>query len=69
MMRSGLGAAIAGAVLLAGCGGSDANGSRLTVPIVGSPWQGGLATQLEAEAVRPTLIARNGAGALVPGLA
>lgn len=54
---------------LAACGAPDPNAARLTVTVVGSPWTDGLATRLEDEATRPTLIARDGSGALVPGLA
>lgn len=61
--------AASGLLALAACGASDPNAARLTVTVVGSPWTGGLAAALEAEATRPTLIAHDGTGALVPGLA
>ena len=61
--------ALGGAAVVAGCGSPDGEASRLRVVVVGTPWTGGVAAQLEAEATRPTLIARDGSGALVPGLA
>jgi oligopeptide transport system substrate-binding protein len=57
------------AALLAGCGARDSDSARLAVTVIGTPWPGGLATRLEAEATRPGLIARDGTGAIVPGLA
>lgn len=54
---------------LAGCGARDTDSARVMVTVVGTPWAGGLATRLEAEALRPGLIARDGSGAIVPGLA
>ncbi len=57
------------ALVLAACGGSNGDESRLAVTVVGTPWAGGLAAQMEAEATRPTLVARDGSGAIVPGLA
>jgi oligopeptide transport system substrate-binding protein len=57
-------------LLLAACGGNDPEGARLTVSVVGDVGRpGGLAQRLVAEATRPTLIERNGAGQIVPGLA
>ena len=58
-----------GLLLLAACGTPDPNAARLTVTVVGSPWAGGLAAQMEAEATQPTLITRDGTGALIPGVA
>ena len=66
-MRTG--PALAALLLLAGCGGPDPEAAHLDVTIVGTPWPGGLAAQLEAEATMPGLIARDGTGAIVPGLA
>jgi ABC-type oligopeptide transport system substrate-binding subunit len=63
------GTALATLLLLAGCGGTDPDATRLEVTVVGTPWPGGLATRLEAEATMPGLIARDGTGAIVPGLA
>lgn len=56
-------------LLVAACGGSKGDDSQLAVTVVGTPWAGGLATALEAEATRPTLVARDSSGAIVPGLA
>jgi oligopeptide transport system substrate-binding protein len=61
--------ALATLLLLAGCGGADPDAARIDVTVVGSPWPGGLAARLEAEATMPGLIARDGSGAIVPGLA
>ena len=66
-MRNG--PALAAVLLLAGCGGPDPEAAHLDVTIVGTPWQGGLAARLEAEATMSGLIARDGTGAIVPGLA
>ena len=60
---------LAALLLLAACGSSKGDDSRLAVTVVGTPWAGGLATALEAEATSPTLVARDGGGAIVPGLA
>jgi ABC-type oligopeptide transport system substrate-binding subunit len=57
------------ALLLAGCSQTDPAGDRLDVTVVGTPWPGGLAARLEAEVTQPGLIARDGTGAIVPGLA
>jgi ABC-type transport system substrate-binding protein len=57
------------ALMLAACGGSSGDESRLAVTVVGAPWAGGLGARLEAEATRPTLVARDSSGAIVPGLA
>ncbi|MBC7520564.1 MAG: hypothetical protein H7268_05650 [Sandarakinorhabdus sp.] len=56
------------ALLLAGCGNGAPEGARLRVAVVG-PAGTGLAARLEAEATQPTLIARDGAGQIVPALA
>ncbi len=69
MVRVATFLALAGLALPGGCGSPDGEASRLHVTVVGSPSTGGVAAQLEAEATRPTLIARDGSGALVPGLA
>ncbi len=66
-MRTG--PALAALLLLAGCGGPDPEAARLDVTVVGTPWPDGLAARLEAEATMPGLIARDGTGAIVPGLA
>ena len=55
------------ALLLAGCGASP-EGAQLVVTVVGEPGQG-LARRLEAEATRPGLVARDGSGQVVAGLA
>lgn len=63
-------AAVAAAVLLASCGGSEPQGARLRALVIndgGSP--GALARRLEAEATQPTLTARDGAGQIVAALA
>ena len=57
----------ASAMLLAGCGSSP-EGAQLTVTVVGEPGRG-LARQLEAEATQPGLVARDGSGQVVAGLA
>lgn len=57
------------AFVVAGCGAREPDGARLAVTVIGTPWPGGLAARLEAEATQPGLIARNGSGAIVPGLA
>jgi ABC-type transport system substrate-binding protein len=54
------------ALLLAGCGAADPEGATLRVTVTGS---GDLARRLEAQATQPTLIARDGAGQIVAGLA
>lgn len=66
-MRTG--PALAALLLLVGCSQTDPEGERLDVTVVGTPWPGGLAARLEAEATQPGLIARDGTGAIVPGLA
>jgi ABC-type oligopeptide transport system substrate-binding subunit len=63
------GTALATLLLLAGCGSADPEAARLDVTVIGTPWPGGLAARLEAEATMPGLIARDGSGAIVPGLA
>ncbi len=56
--------------LLAACGGSQPEGARLTVTVVGDATrQQGLAQRLVAEATQPTLVDRDGTGQIVPGLA
>ncbi len=58
------------ALALAGCGNSKPEGARLTVTVVGDAGRAdSLSTRLEAEATQPTLIARDGAGQIVAGLA
>lgn len=58
------------ALVLAGCGASEPEGARLTVTVIGDAERpAGLAKRLEAEATRPTLVARDGAGQIVSGLA
>lgn len=58
------------ALLLAGCGQPAPEGARLRVTVVGDGERpGGLAQRLVAEATRPGLVARDGAGQLVAGLA
>jgi ABC-type oligopeptide transport system substrate-binding subunit len=57
------------ALLAAGCGTREAESARLAVTVIGTPWPGGLAARLEAEATQPGLIARDSSGAIVPGLA
>ncbi|MFZ4689294.1 MAG: ABC transporter substrate-binding protein [Polymorphobacter sp.] len=58
------------ALLLAACGQSGPEGSRLTVTVIGDPERpAGLARRLVAEATQPTLVARDGAGQTVAGLA
>jgi oligopeptide transport system substrate-binding protein len=64
MKRLGLAAVL----LLAGCGNGAPEGATLRVAVVGTPGAG-LAARLEAEATGPTLIARDGSGQIVPGLA
>jgi oligopeptide transport system substrate-binding protein len=62
--------AIAALLLLAGCGNSGPEGAKLTVTVVGDASRpDGLTRRLEAEATQPTLIARDGAGQTVAGLA
>lgn len=53
-------------LVLAACSDGP-EGASLTVTVVGEP--GGLARRLEAEATRPTLVGRDGGGAIVTGLA
>jgi oligopeptide transport system substrate-binding protein len=55
------------ALLLTGCGASQ-EGAQLIVTVVGEPGRG-LAGRLEAEATQPGLVARDGAGQVVAGLA
>ncbi len=55
------------ALLLAGCGASP-EGAQLAVTVVGEP-NHGLARRLEAEATQPGLVARDGSGQVVAGLA
>lgn len=55
------------ALLLAGCGASQ-EGTQLVVTVVGEPGRG-LARRLEAEATQPGLVARDGSGQVVAGLA
>lgn len=58
------------ALLLGACGGDHPEGARLTVAVVGDASRPhGLAQRLVAEATQPTLIERDGAGQIVPGLA
>lgn len=59
------------ALLLAGCGAATPEGATLKVTVVGdgAAGNGDLAQRLEAEATQPTLIARDGAGQIVAGLA
>jgi oligopeptide transport system substrate-binding protein len=58
------------ALLLAGCGVANPEGARLRVAVVGEgQGGGGLAERLEAEATQPTLIARDGSGQIIAGLA
>lgn len=54
------------ALLLAGCGVADPEGATLRVTVAGN---GDLGARLEAQATQPTLIARDGAGQVVAGLA
>ncbi len=57
-------------LLLSACGGSQPEGARLTVTVVGDATrQQGLAQRLVAEATQPTLVDRDGTGQIVPGLA
>lgn len=63
-------AAVAAAVLLASCGGSEPQGAKLRAVVVndgGSP--GSLARRMEAEVTQPTLIARDGGGQIIAALA
>ena len=61
---------MATALLLAACGAPSPQGAKLTVTVVGDPARvGGLADRLAAETAAATLIARDGAGETVPGLA
>lgn len=55
------------ALLLAGCGASP-EGAQLVVTVVGEPGHG-LARRLETEATQPGLVARDGSGQVVAGLA
>lgn len=64
MKRLGLVAAL----LLAGCGSGAPEGAQLRVTVVGQAGKG-LARRLEAETMLPTLVARDGAGRIVPALA
>ena len=52
---------------LAGCGGDQPEGPRLTITVAGHP--DGLAQELAAEATGVTLIAQGSGGDLLPGLA
>jgi ABC-type transport system substrate-binding protein len=62
--------ALAGLLLLAACSGDRPEGAQLTVVVVGDARNpAGLAQRLADEVVSPTLIARDGAGQIVPGLA
>ncbi len=62
--------ALLAALLLAACGGDRPEGARLNVTVVGDARNpGGLAQRLAAEVLSPTLIARDGSGQIVPGLA
>ncbi len=62
--------AAAALVLLAACGKPVPEGRRLTVTVVGAgDTADTLARRLAAEASLPTLVARDGAGQIVPGLA
>ncbi len=54
-------------LLLAACGSSP-EGAQLSVTVLGEP-ERGLAQRLEAEATRPGLVARDGSGQIVAGLA
>ncbi len=57
-------------MLLAGCSPSGPQGARLTVTVVGDAERpGSLSRRLVAEATQPTLVARDGAGQTVAGLA
>ena len=61
---------LAATLLLAGCGRQGPEGSRLTVAVVGDAARpGSLSQRLVAEATQPTLVARDGAGQTVAGLA
>lgn len=64
-------AALVAAVLATGsCGPSGPEGARLTVTVVGDAERpGSLARQLVAEATQPTLVARDGTGQAIAGLA
>lgn len=64
MMRMG----VLSGLLLAGCAAEVPEGARLTVTVVGDA-RADLAGRLVAEATRPTLVARDGAGQSVAGLA
>ncbi len=69
-LQKQLAAALWLAVLLVGCGPQQPEGARLAVTIVGSGDRpAGLAQRLEAEATQPTLVARDGSGQTVAGLA
>ena len=58
------------AALLAGCGPQQPEGARLAVTIVGSGDRpASLARHMVAEATQPTLVARDGSGQTVAGLA
>jgi ABC-type transport system substrate-binding protein len=71
-LRMSLAAAL---LALAGCGGDQPEGPRLTVTVAGSPAsreggpQNSLAADLAAEATGATLIAQGSGGDLLPGLA
>lgn len=64
---------LAGLLLVAGCGADVPEGARLTVTVAGDAAHDALdpdlADHLVAEATRPTLVARDGAGQTVAGLA
>ncbi|WP_426168654.1 ABC transporter substrate-binding protein [Sandarakinorhabdus sp. DWP1-3-1] len=71
-LRSPTIAAVPAMVLLAmaGCGPDRPEGARLTVTVVGGGDRpGGVARRLVAEATQPTLVARDGNGDTVAGLA
>ncbi len=58
------------ALLLAACGPSQPEGAQLAVTIVGDPGRAtGLSRRMVAEASQPTLVARDGNGQTIAGLA